>query len=139
MDNTQNARIQTIPTPGTQARPRLKSGPGPHRKRNNTNNLQLIKFISRPSHDKEKKGVRKISLEDLNERLETPMKMPDGNICTIHVKGCTTSVDDLPPTKMSSLVMLDRLLGEKLFHFLYLEELKGRLDNSIEQEGKVDE
>lgn len=35
------------------------------------------------------------------------------------------------------LVVLDGLLGKQLLDLLDLEELKGRLDNAIEEEGEV--
>ena len=37
------------------------------------------------------------------------------------------------------LVMLDRLLGKQLLDLLDAEEGKGRLDDAVEQESKVDE
>jgi len=37
------------------------------------------------------------------------------------------------------LVMLDGLLGQQLLNFLDLEELQRRLDNTVEEEGEVDE
>ena len=45
----------------------------------------------------------------------------------------------MPYAQGHPLVVLDRLLRQQLLNLLDLEKLKGRLDNAVEEEGKVDE